>query len=281
MNKLLFIELKRAITSPILWIGVIATIIIHAHEIMLSSYGFLISTTTFLLTNTSTICIFMAIFIPLHIGQDFETRTINNKILAGYKREQIYFTEVVVGAVCGLILLVADTISILVFSAVKHLEFSAEITFTTFGVDFVLSLICIITISSLFTVIVMIAHQRLISIAIVVLLTLFMFHIGDNVVSDLMQPEYRFDVENNEMTENPLYITGFERTVANTHLLFSPFAQVKYEPFMLYESLEEKQNNSLMLKQFPYHIEFCVVNLLELILFYQIGIYVFKKQDLK
>lgn len=281
MNKLLSMELKRAITSPILWIGIIITAFMPAYKILLNSYGFSIFTSTFLLENTSIICIFMAIFISLHIGQDFEARTINNKISVGYKREQIYCTEVIVSAVCGLILLATDTICVFVFSAIKHLEFNDEITLTGFFFNLIISLVCVITISSLFTLIAMIAHQRILSIAIAVLLTLGTLHIGDNVVSDLTQPEYRLDVESNEMVENPLYITGIKRTVANTHLLFSPFAQAEYEPFMLLETLEDKQNNSIILKQFPYHIEFCIVNLLELILFYQIGIYVFRKQDLK
>lgn len=281
MNKLLSVELKRAIASPILWIGVIVTVFMHAYEIIWSGYGFSISTTTFLVANTSRICIFMAIFIPLHIGQDFEVRTINNKISAGYKRENIYFTEVIVSAMCSLILMAADTISIFIFAAIKHLEFSDRITFITFFCDFVICLIGVVTISSLFSMIVMIVHQRLTSIAIVVLLTLLMLHLGGNVVSDLMQPKYKFDVESNEMVENLLYIKGLKRTMANTHLLFSPFAQVKYEPFMLYETLEDKLNNSLILQHSPYHIEFCIVNLLEVILCYQIGIYIFKKQDLK
>lgn len=100
-------------------------------------------------------------------------------------------------------------------------------------------------------------------------------------IKELLEPEYKLDVESNEMTENPLYLSGFKRTAANVHLLISPFAQAEYEEFMLYETPEEKQNNSLVLKDFPYHIEFCAVNILELMLFCKIGIRIFNKQDLR
>ena len=244
MNRLLFVELKRAITSPVLWAGIIAMIILPAYEIVWSGYGFQVYTTTFLLSDTSKICIFMAVFIPLHTGHDFESRTINNKITAGYKRKQIYFAEVIVSAVCASILLVINTVAGFVFSAVKHLEFSDGITCTKFFIDFVLSLIGIITISAVFTMIVMIVHKELLSIALAVLMALFLLNTGSNAVSDLMQPEYKLDAERNEMTENPLYLSGIKRTAANVHLLISPFAQAEYEEFMLYETPEEKQNNS-------------------------------------
>ena len=35
------------------------------------------------------------------------------------------------------------------------------------------------------------------------------------------------------------------------------------------------------IKDFPYHIEFCLFNILEILLFYKIGIRIFRKQDLK
>lgn len=281
MRRLLFMELKRAIASPVLWIGVIAVVIMRAYEILLSSYGFAITATTFLLENTSVICIFMAVFIPLHIGQEFEERTVNNKIAVGYTRKQIYITEMIVSAVYGLILLTIDTVSIFIFSAIKHLQFSNETTLTSFFLNFIISSICIITISSFFTLIVMIAHRRLISIAIALMLSLFMLQIGGNTVSYLIQPEYRYDTESNEMVENPLYLTGAGRTASNAHLLLSPFAQVKYEPYMLFETVDEKQDNSLIMKQYPYHLEFCLLNLIEIILLLRIGIFIYNKQDLK
>lgn len=82
------------------------------------------------------------------------------------------------------------------------------------------------------------------------------------------------------MVENVLYVSGFERALANIHLLISPFAQVEYEDTML-NTPESKEDYSLILKSFPYHIEFIIFNLLEFLLFYKVGIYIFSKQNLK
>lgn len=280
MNKLLSMELKRTMKSPILWIGLIIVIALNVYGIMLNMYGFDIYTTTFLFMNSARICIILAILVPLHIGHDFEARTINNKISAGYSRKQIYLTEVIVSATCGMILFIMDIVSIFVCSAIMHLEFSDGITYAAFVINVVISLICIITISALFTMLAIISHKQLISLIITVLLTISMLTLGGNTVSKLRQSEYNIDTQSSEMMENTLYISGFERTVANAHLLISPFAQVEYESPMLLEP-EFKETNSLILKSFPYHIEFCIFNLLELILFCKVGIHIFRKQDLK
>lgn len=99
MNKLLSMELKRAAKSPILWLGVIAVIAINVYGILLNGYGFKIFTTTFLLENSDLICIILAVLIPLYLGSDFENRTINNKISAGYKRKEIYIVELIVSSI--------------------------------------------------------------------------------------------------------------------------------------------------------------------------------------
>ena len=93
MNKLLSMELKRAAKSPILWLGVIAIIAVNVNEILLTGYGFKIFTTTFLLENVPLICVVLATLIPLYLGRDFENRTINNKVSAGYTRKEIYVVE--------------------------------------------------------------------------------------------------------------------------------------------------------------------------------------------
>lgn len=280
MKKLLSTELKRAMKSPILWIGVIVVIALDIYGILLNSYGFDIYTTTFIFDNSARICIILAILIPLHIGQDFEVRTVNNKITAGYTRKQIYLAEVIVGAICSMTLYIIDIVSVFVCSMIAGLEFSDRVTYSAFLFNEVIGLVCIITISALFTMIVMLARKQLISIGITVILTLSLLTLGGNTISKLKQSEYRLDTQSNEMVENVLYVSGFERAVANAHLLISPFAQVEYESTMLLEP-ESKEEYSLVLKNFPYHIEFIIFNLLEILLFYTVGTRKFRKQDLK
>ena len=280
MNKLLSTELKRAMKSPILWVGMNIIIALDIYGILLNSYGFNVYITTFIFENAARICIILAILIPLHIGQDFEVRTVNNKITAGYTRKQIYLAEIFVSTICSMILYIIDIVSVFVCSTIAGLKFSDGITYSAFLFNELIGLVCIITISALFTMIVMLARKQLISIGITVILTLSLLTVGGNTVSNLGQPEYIIDTQSNEMVENVLYNSGFERTLANAHLLISPFAQIEYEETMLFEP-ESKAEYSLILKSLPYHIEFIIFNLLELLLFCKVAIHIFKRQDLK
>lgn len=280
MKKLLSMELKRAVFSPVLWIGCAAIILKNIYKILLSAYGFTIYTTSFLFSNSGFICIIMAILLPLHIGHDFEVRTINNKISAGYSRKQIYLTEGITGGICTAFLFLADIISVFVCSALQRLTFSEDIPYSAFLFHAIISFVCLLTISSLYTMLVMVLHRQLISIGIVVILSLSLLSFGGNTVSDLRQPELWNDPVTQVVEDNPLYLNGLKRTAANLHLFVSPFAQAAYQSHMLVEP-ESKENCSLLLKDLPYHFEFCMINLLEILLFCQIGIRIFRKQDLK
>lgn len=280
MKNLLSMELKRAFLSPILWIGILVEIGINIYHILLSSYGFTRYTTSSLFYNSSLICIIIGIFISLHIGYDFETRTINNKITADYSRKQIYLVEVGTNAICSSILFIVDIISVFVCSTIAHLEFDENVTYGSFIINATISLICIITISSLFTMLAMITRKQLLSLGLILLLAFGMLSFGEKAVSGLHQENTWSDPITQEIVDNPLYLKGIRRTTTNLHLLISPFAQVKYEHDMLIAP-EEKADNSSILKNAPYHLEFCIFNLLELLLFCKIGIHLFKKQDLK
>lgn len=282
MNKLLSMELKRAAKSPILWLGVITVIAVNVYGILLTGYGFKIYTTTFLLENSSLICIILAVLIPLYLGRDFENRTINNKISAGYARKEIYIIELIVSSLCAAILIIADISSVFVSSNIAGLEFSSKINIIEFAFHAVIALVCIVTVSNLYTMIVIISHKQIISLGIAVILALALLTLGGKSVSSLNQSSDWIDPLTHETVENTLRIDGFARTANNIHVLISPFAQAEFHSNMLAESeLGTKEENSLILKDFPYHIEFCLFNILEILLFYNIGIRVFRKQDLK
>ena len=278
MKKLFSIECKRAILSPFLWIAACIPIGLNLYGIVLSSYGFTITASGFFFENTPVICIFLSIFIPLHIGQEFEVRTINNKIMAGYSRSQIYLTEMLISILCGFLLLVTDIGSILLLAKITALSFG--ITFHEFFMECILCFVCVAVIAALFTMITMLMHKRLSSIAVALCLTILGLQLGGNTVSDLKQEEYRVE-KDGTATENVLYIKGLERTLANGHMLISPFAQAKYQPEMQYETADMKAENSLIFKNASHHWEFLMMNLIEIIVFTRLGLLSVKKQDLK
>lgn len=282
MNKLLSMELKRAACSPILWLGVLAVIAVNIYGILLNGYGFRIYTSTFLLKNSALICIILAVLIPLYLGRDFENRTVNNKISAGYTRKAIYLAALTVGGICASALFAADIVSVFLCARIARLEFSSNITMTEFMFHAAVALVCIATVSAFYTMIVMITHKQILSLGITVILTLTLLTLGGSSVSGLNQSPTRADPVTHETVENPLRIDGFARTANNIHVLISPFAQAEFHSYLLTESESgTKEETSLMFKDFPYHIEFCLSDILEMLLFYKIGLRIFRKQDLK
>lgn len=270
--------MKRAIISPLLWAAACILILLNIFRMALSSYGFTIAASTFLFYNTPIICVFLSIFIPLHIGLEFEARTINNKIIAGYNRKQIYITEMIISIICGLFLLFIDIGSIIILAIIVKLPFG--ITFSELFIECIMCFICVAVISTLFTMITMMVHKRLNSIAVTLCLTILCLNLGGNTVSALKQEAYLV-AEDGTTVENVLYIEGFERAMANGHMLFSPFTQVKYQPDIRYETDDIKAQNSLILKNVSHHWEFPIMNFIEMIIFTQVGLFIFRKQDLK
>lgn len=180
------------------------------------------------------------------------------------------------------ILFVADILSVFTSSNIAGLEFSDKVNVTEFAFHAAIAFVCIITVSALYTMIVMISHKQLISLGIAVILTLALLTLGGKSVSSLNQSSTWTDPITHEIVENPLRIDSFARTANNIHVLVSPFAQAEFHSYLLFESeFGTKEETSLIFKDFPYHIEFCLFNILEILLFYKIGIRIFRKQDLK
>lgn len=154
------------------------------------------------------------------------------------------------------------------------------ITFAELFIECIMCFICVSVIATLFTMITMIMHKCLNSIAVALCLTILGLQLGGNTVSALKQEAYHVEKDGTTV-ENVLYIEGFERTMANGHMLFSPFAQVKYQPDMRYETDDIKTQNSLILKNVSHHWEFPIMNFVEMIIFTQAGLFIFRKQSLK
>ena len=285
MKKLLFTEIKRTLLSPLFWLCIIIVIAINANEILFCSYGSQTFVTTFLFEHTSILGVILSVFIPLQVGQEFEYRTINNKISIGYTHSQIYFAELLVSGFCAFMLLLLDSLFGIFFCILQHYKWSNHVHIATISIHFVIITFTLCTVAALCTAIVMTVHQRIFSIVIVTLLAISLLNAGDKAVFFLQQEPYLIVTEENSVTEkrqkNDIYLSGNERTFTNFHIFLSPYAQLEYEPYILYETKQEKQENSFLLKNVPYHLEYSFTNVLEILCFTAIGLSIFKKQNLK
>ena len=176
-------------------------------------------------------------------------------------------------------MLLADTISVILLGIFQNYELN--ISYIDLFINFIIVLIIISTVAIISTILSVLINNRIFSIFIVIVLTLLLLYGGKETVHTLNQPVQTtlFSIDG-ELRDNPLYAEGAERTIHNIHLFSSPYAQANYVPYLLHEEKQEKFDNSLILKNSPYHLEFLITDILGGIFLYLLGSYLFNKRNL-
>lgn len=277
MRKLLRAELLRRMVSAIYIAECIFLLVYNWGEIGGSVYGFEVNIPYFLFNKVSLISICIAINVSLKVSQELDNRTINNKIFCGYSKQTLYKTEIAAGIIEGIVLALIDTVSVIVIGEIK--QYAINKSYIDLIVNFIIVVLIVSTVAVISTVLTIIIKKRIFSILIVIGLTYFFLYSGTETVKTLYQPK-ETTLFSTEARENPLYVEGLERTVHKAHLLFSPYAQASYTSYLLHEENNEKINNSLILKNNPYHFEFVIIDILEGGILCFAGMYLFKKQNL-
>lgn len=279
MYKLIKAELKRRLSS-LIFIGTIVFILIYNFmTIMRTSYGFEVDVTNFLFKKSILLCIFLAVHITLQISQEIDGRTINNKLFYGYSKTDCYHVAIITAITEGVILVLVDIISIVAMCTIEG--YKANPLNRQFIINYFIIIIIFITVAMITTILSFLINYRLISVFIVMAITLLLLQAGKETVSILIQPAQttRFNTEG-MLEDNPLYVEGTERLAHNAHLFSSPYAQICYVSHLLVEEQTMKLDNSFIMKNFPYHIEFILSDTMWCLLFYFGGIYLFKKRNL-
>lgn len=97
---------------------------------------------------------FIAIFTSLHVGSDFSDRTINYKIISGYRRTKIYLSYLITCIIEGLMCLFAYMFIILIFglfflepsslSTIEILKISIEVILLTISFTSLFTLLAVL-----------------------------------------------------------------------------------------------------------------------------------------
>ncbi|MEE1101177.1 MAG: hypothetical protein U0K86_06825 [Agathobacter sp.] len=279
MNQLLKAELKRRLSSFIFFCEIALIIGINFIQIIWSEFGFQVDTGYFVFQNFKIICILIAINSCLQIGQEFENHTINNKLYVGFSKSEFYKYEMVVGIIETVILFLFDTLSVIIMSSIQKftpITLSSKIILNSLAV-----IIALTVVSCLSTTLAVIIKYRIVSVFIIIGLSILLLNVGYSSARSLMQPPKTtlFSLDG-KLCENPLYVTGSTRTLHNLHINISPYGQATYACYLSTETQKEKYNNSLFFKKNSWHIEFVLIDILELIIIYAVGLYILKRRDL-
>lgn len=279
MKQLFHIEWKRRLTSAIYLGGMILMILYDLSGMAWTRYGYEVSISYFLFQTLPIICLCIAINTALVIGQELDHRTINNKLFCGYSKQDFYKVEVLAGLLEGAVMQLVDIAVVLALGIICR--YSWDVSVLEFLANLVFAIILCGTVSILSTVLAIAIGHGVFSLLVVSGLTILFLYAGHETVQTLIQPPKAtwFGTDGRER-DNPLYVEGPLRTLHEAHLSASPYAQAYYMPYAIGEEEEDKRSTSLIFAGFPYHLEFAIFDLAEVVLLFYAGSWYFRKKDL-
>lgn len=237
MNKLLKANFSRLKKETSLWLVAGATLglmiaLVTDWTIQNSKTGETINTLNGgLFELIPVVGIIYALFIAPYLGKEYSDKTIRNKLVVGHKRENIYLANYITCLAGSLFIysmffVGGFAVGVPLLGGWQG-EISTLITYIFIGVFFTASL------ASILTMFCMLCSRRSVS-AVVSIIIMFMLMLSASTVySSLCEPETMHDVilneyggyELGELMQNPLYISGFKRTVFEFLMQFLPTGQ--------------------------------------------------------
>lgn len=286
MNKLLNAGFKRLKKDKVFWFSSIGFMIfgivmclINFNDVI--QYGKVVKTESVVFTFTNVIGLAIAIFTCLFVGKEYSDGTIRNKIIIGHNRKPIYFSNLIISIIVGMIssiifILVTLTIGIPLFG-------SFTIPISMIILAMIDMIFVIIVYSSMFNMITLLCTNKTISIVLSILILLGFLVVSLFVYGRLSEPEYipqtvitysgntsitttdgNTEMEM-EMVQNPRYLNDEQRKSYQFIIDVLPTGQA------LQISMRDVSNIKIL----------AVYSTIILIVLNSIGCFIFSKKDLK
>ena len=161
----------------------------------------------------------MAVFCSFFVGTEYNDGTMRNKLAVGHSRLAVYFSNLVVCAVAGVIFLASSCLASLLIGIPLFGFFTGSAA--SFLFLLALSLAVIIAYTAIFVLIAMTNQSKAASAVIALLLAFTLFFAATYIYSSLNEPEFydAYEYTENGVTvsessePNPNYLTGAKRQV--------------------------------------------------------------------
>lgn len=171
-----------------------------------------------LMSDGSSILLFISIFAALFLGTDYSNGTIRNKLVIGHTRSEIYFSNLISTAAGGLMLMAAEWLVVLVTGLCLGGETGMEAE--ELMLKMLICVSAVIAVSALFTLLGMLLASKS-TIVTITLVSTFALIIGAAMIEALLaEPEYvtNYVIVNDggthtESKPNPLYVSGVKRDI--------------------------------------------------------------------
>lgn len=214
--------------------------------------------------------IISSIFSSLHIGTEYSSGAIRNKLIVGHNRSAIYLSNLITVFVTSLL----SCIIYLVIASVIGFPFLGSLSVSV--KDTVIILICsifmILVFSSIFTMLSMVNHNKAVNAIVSVLLAVLLMYLA-SVIRQILEAEPTIPT-GYEITASGELIMG--STIPNPHYLTG----IKRDLFeLVYDFLPSGQCEQFMKAQYSVFMPLYSVAIT--VFFSIIGIGVFKKKNIK
>lgn len=263
MNKLLYANFKRLWKNKLFWIGMIfmflagLALVLKQYEQHIN-YGHNVKLESTFFTYAIMIGVVSAVFCTLFTGVEYSDGTMRNKIIAGHKRTDIYFSSLIVNVSASLLFCCSYILSNIILGI-------SLIGFKKTGPETILillagSIITVIALCSIFTMVSLLVHNKALAPVISIVGIFLLIAFTNEVQRILDEPKTWYDG-----TPNLAYVEGAERERLEFIYNALPAGQE-----MQYARMETKNVG-----------EMCVYSTGMIVLTSGIGSFIFKRKDIK
>lgn len=220
MRKLLRADISRLMKSKVLWLCAAATFLFSVFFIMNTGKDIAYEQTpdVVFFEVFPFFPVIYAVFVSMFLGTEYQEGTLRNKLIAGHKRRDIYFSSLAAAVFGCFIIMLSWALSSIVAVARfgkfvlpwdKQLLSGALVLLMTAAVAAILTLLC------------MLSANKAASAVLAVMLMLGLIMAASSLYNALSEPETITEVisvtqngvEHGQPVPNPNYIDGFTRTV--------------------------------------------------------------------
>ncbi len=238
MNKLLTANFTRVVKNKVFWFGAVSLFLISSGITMQTYFNVrqnLMVLEQYKLDDlyfnfAPMLWLFYIIFISLFIGTEYSDGTIRNKIVVGHVRSNIYVSNLINSIVVSLFY-----IFIWLISGIAGIPFFGPLQMSLEQVSIYIA-ICIfysLAMVSISTFIAMHCTNKATGAILSILLFFCMVIFGSYIYNRLSEPEYYSTfsytvngaITNSDPILNPLYLTGFVRSIYEIALKIIPTSQ--------------------------------------------------------
>ncbi len=277
MSKLLRANFARIKKDKLFWLGIIFMIGLSAFVTLNTIYEndkYNLSTTidNIFFGYSVFIGIVSSVFCSVFVGTEYSDGTIRNKIIVENNREAIYLSNLITNSISSIIMFLSYIIVCLAIGVPFIEFFQKEISIVI--ITLIGTVVMVIAFCSIFTLVSMLIQNKAVSAISCILGVFISLFISIMIVQTLSQSKmwgaYSYTNGDGELVqvdeqENPYYVTGYKRKIYEFFDKFLPTGQS-----LKYSSMQSED-----------FVEMSLYSLSTIVVTTAIGLFIFKKKDIK